>query len=56
MKEGEQKARSIVGSKKHTFESKNDYVDYPCPRCGAKDNLNGSYCWQVKLKENRSKS
>lgn len=47
----ENKAKSLVGLKRHKFEAKNDYKDYPCPRCGAQSNLNGGYCWQVKLKQ-----
>lgn len=52
----EQKAKSMVGLKKHKFESKNDYVDYPCPRCGAHTNRDGSYCWQVKMKQLKQNS
>ena len=39
--------------KKHIFESKNDYKDYPC-ECGAVNNDRGSTCWRyraVKIKE-----
>lgn len=33
--------------KRHVFESKNDYIDYPCD-CGARDNTLGSTCWRYK--------
>jgi hypothetical protein len=40
--------------KKHEFESKNDYKDYPCD-CGAINNSHGKTCWRykaTKLKDN----
>lgn len=33
--------------KKHTFETKNDYKDYPC-ECGATNNRDGSTCFRHK--------
>lgn len=44
-----------VGASKHVFESKNDYKDYPCPKCGAISNADGSYCWQVKIQHLKEK-
>lgn len=38
---------AIPHNKKHVFESKNDYKDYPC-NCGATNNSNGSTCWRYK--------
>ena len=35
-------------NKKHTFETKNDYKDYPC-ECGATNNLFGSTCQRYKI-------
>lgn len=46
-----EKAVRMVGKKRHTFEWKNDYVMYPCPRCRATTNRDGGYCWQVQYKK-----
>lgn len=42
---------SIDPTLTHVIESKNDYIDYPCPNCGALDNKNGRHCIRHKLAE-----
>lgn len=41
-------------NKKHFFESKNDYKDYPCD-CGAIDNSKGSTCQRYKMHKIKEK-
>lgn len=45
---------AIPQDKKHVFESKNDYKDYPC-ECGATDNRFGSTCWRFKANKIKEK-
>ena len=41
-------------NKKHIFESKNDYKDYPCD-CGATSNSKGSTCARYKMQNIKDK-
>lgn len=51
----ENKAKSLVGSQRHNFESKNDYKDYPCSYCGTTSTYYGGRCWQVMFNELKEK-